>query len=160
MTNGMSTEKRYSRKETDPPNLPAESVVEGCMLSTRWLSALITASLVAVILSFIIRPVSTANDARRRNAKAQIGYLSDRLQRYAEDHGRLPASLGELAQSSGGDGPYLKGKDLLDPYNHMFMYVVPGAHGAFDLVFLGKDGKAGGIDYDADIGNWELPTTR
>jgi len=130
------------------------------MLPIRLTSALITASLAAAVLSSIIRPALTADDARRRNAKAQISRLSDRLRQYAEEHGRLPASLGELVQSSGNGGLDLQEKDLLDPYNHTLVYVVPGAHGAFDLVSLGKDGKPGGKGYDADIGNWEIATTR
>lgn len=101
-----------------------------------------------------------ASDARRRNAKAQIELLSDRLQQYAGDHGRLPATLDELAEPSGGDGPYVQATLLVDPYDRAFAYLVPGVHGAFDLVFLGKDGKPGGTGYDADIGNWELPEAR
>lgn len=129
------------------------------MLSIRLMSAFITASLIVATLSCVAKrmPGTSASDARRRNAKAQIELLSDRLRRYAEDHGRLPATLSELAETSGGDDPYVQAKDLLDPYGRAFAYVVPGTHGAFDLVFLGKDGKPGGVGYDADIGHWELP---
>lgn len=101
----------------------------------------------------------TVDDAHRRNAKIQIRLLSDRLQRYAEDHGRLPATLSELAEVSGDDAPYVQAKDLVDPYDHAFVYVAPGSHGAFDVVFLGKDGRQGGTGYDADVGNWELSGT-
>lgn len=102
----------------------------------------------------------TASDARLRNAKAQIEFLSDRLQRYTEDHGRLPATLNELVQSSSPQGPYLREKDLIDPYDRAFVYIAPGAHGAFDLIYLGRDGKPGGDGYDADVGNWTLSQAR
>ena len=68
--------------------------------------------------------------------------------------------MSELAETSGGNDPYVQAKHLLDPYGRAFAYAAPGAHGAFDLVFLGEDGKPGGTGYDADVGNWELPRAR
>jgi general secretion pathway protein G len=130
------------------------------MLSIRLISIFITASLVVAAFSCVVKRAPNANDARRRNAKARIELLSDRLQQYAEDHRRLPATLSELTETSGGDGPYAQAKDLLDPYGRAFAYIAPGTHGAFDLVFLGKDGKPGGDGYDTDVGNWELPRAR
>lgn len=132
------------------------------MISTRkrltW--AVVAAAACLIALSCIAKRMPNVSDALRRNAKIQINLLSDRLQRYAEDRGRLPATLNELAEISGGNAPYVQAKDIVDPYDHAFVYVAPGVHGAFDLVFLGKDGKPGGTGYDADIGNWELPGAR
>ncbi|MEX5452556.1 type II secretion system protein GspG, partial [Stutzerimonas stutzeri] len=35
-------------------------------------------------------------------------------------------------------------------------YLSPGTQGQFDLYSFGADGKPGGSDLNADIGNWDL----
>jgi len=40
---------------------------------------------------------------------------------------------------------------LKDPWNHAYVYRVPGDGRAFDLLSLGKDGQPGGESVDADI---------
>ena len=41
-----------------------------------------------------------------------------------------------------------------DPWGNSYQYVFPGERGAFDIYSLGADGRLGGEDMDADIGNW------
>ena len=43
-----------------------------------------------------------------------------------------------------------------DPWGNPYIYLNPGNHGEFDLYTLGADGRPGGEELDADIGNWEL----
>ncbi len=43
-----------------------------------------------------------------------------------------------------------------DPWDHPYYYLSPGEHGIFDVYTLGADGKKGGVDMNADIGNWSL----
>ena len=52
-------------------------------------------------------------------------------------------------------GPYARASDLKDPFGHAYQYKAPGEHGDFDIVFLGKDGTAGGDGANADYGNWQ-----
>ncbi len=134
------------------------------MTPTRELSTWISVPLgVFVGLTFLVHVAGllpSLDRARRGAAKAQVKLLSDRLQRHAQDHGRLPATLLELTQSPGDEWPRLQEKDLIDPYGHSLVYVPGGAHGAFDLICLGKDGKPGGVGYDADFGNRDLSKTR
>jgi competence protein ComGC len=125
-----------------------------------WITALLLAAACLVVLYCIARLQPTVSDIKRMNANAQVELLSWKVGQYAMDHGKLPTALSELAESSDGKGPYAQAKDLIDPYGRAFVYVVPGAHGAFDIVFLGKDGAPGGVGYDADYGNWELSGTR
>ena len=43
-----------------------------------------------------------------------------------------------------------------DPWQRPYLFLNPGAHGAFDLYTLGADGAVGGEGFNADIGNWNL----
>ena len=43
-----------------------------------------------------------------------------------------------------------------DPWGRAYQYLQPGQHGAVDIYSLGADGRLGGEDDDADIGNWNL----
>lgn len=43
-----------------------------------------------------------------------------------------------------------------DPWGNPYLYLNPGNHGEIDIYSLGRDGRPGGEDLDADIGNWEL----
>ena len=42
-----------------------------------------------------------------------------------------------------------------DPWGNDYQYLYPGEHGAFDIYSFGADGRLGGEDMNADIGNWE-----
>ena len=71
------------------------------------------------------------------------------------DTGRLPGSMQDLVKApgdaSGWLGPYAKEAELKDPWNHAYVYTMPGESGPFDLISLGKDGQAGGDSVNADI---------
>jgi len=41
-----------------------------------------------------------------------------------------------------------------DPWGNAYRYVYPGRHGVYDIYSLGADGREGGEDNGADIGNW------
>jgi general secretion pathway protein G len=43
-----------------------------------------------------------------------------------------------------------------DPWGNPYLYLNPGNHGEIDVYTLGRDGRPGGEELDADIGNWEL----
>jgi general secretion pathway protein G len=43
-----------------------------------------------------------------------------------------------------------------DPWGQPYLYVMPGAHGDFDLISYGSDGKLGGEAHAADINSWQL----
>jgi general secretion pathway protein G len=51
-------------------------------------------------------------------------------------------------------GPYLKAKDLVDPWEHEYLYQYPGKYNdkGYDLSSPGKDGQEG---TDDDIVNWK-----
>ena len=43
-----------------------------------------------------------------------------------------------------------------DPWGNPYLYLSPGNNGEIDIYTLGRDGRPGGEDIDADIGNWDL----
>ena len=68
----------------------------------------------------------------------------------------LPLQHGQNAPRNWRKGGYL---DRLqqDPWGNDYVYQTPGRDGRlFDLYSYGADGRAGGTDNNADIGNWNL----
>jgi general secretion pathway protein G len=96
-----------------------------------------------------------------KTVKTQLVGFEKALEQYRVDVGRLPTSEQGLnalvtkpANVGKWDGPYLDKGVPLDPWGHAFVYKSPGEHGDFDIVSLGRDGKAGGSGLDADITSW------
>jgi general secretion pathway protein G len=54
-------------------------------------------------------------------------------------------------------GGYLERGIPKDPWGNPYLYLNPGNHGEIDVYTLGRDGRPGGEELDADIGNWEVP---
>jgi general secretion pathway protein G len=95
-------------------------------------------------------------------AKAQIDSLGKALDQYRLDTGHYPSTENGLAalnaapaNESKWKGPYLQKKAPEDPWEHPYVYKMPGEHGDYDLISLGNDGAAGGTGEAADINNWE-----
>lgn len=94
-------------------------------------------------------------------AKAQIDAFEKALEAYRLDVGAYPTSeqgLAALRVAPSGarkwQGPYLAKAVPPDPWGNPYTYKHPGDHGDLDLYSLGRDGKPGGQNEDADIGNW------
>ena len=112
--------------------------------------------LIGGIVAFAASRILGGGDRARANlAKAQVQTLAEKIQQYEMDTGGLPARLEDLvdapAAAGGWLGPYAKAAELKDPWNHPYVYAVPGEGKPFDLSSLGKDGQAGGDSVDADI---------
>jgi general secretion pathway protein G len=117
---------------------------------------IIVVTLIALIAAFVANKVLGQGDrAKVRLATAQVQTLAEKVQQFEMDTGSLPASLDNLVKSPGDAagwlGPYAKDAELKDPWNHPYVYKVPGEAGPFDLMSLGKDGQAGGDSVNADI---------
>ena len=97
-----------------------------------------------------------------KTAKAQIDSLGKALDQYRIDTGHYPSTENGLAalnaapaNESKWNGPYLQKKVPSDPWDHAYLYKMPGEHGDYDLISLGNDGAAGGAGEAADIGSWQ-----
>ena len=112
--------------------------------------------LIGGIVAFAASRILGGGDRARANlAKAQVQTLAEKVQQYEMDTGTLPPSLDALVANAGNApgwlGPYAKPAELKDPWNHPYVYRVPGEGQPFDLASLGKDGQAGGESVDADL---------
>lgn len=97
-----------------------------------------------------------------RTAKAQIVALGKALDQYRLDCGHYPASelgLTSLTERPASepkwDGPYLQQAAPVDPWGKPYVYIMPGEHGEYDLLSLGKDGTPGGSGADGDVASWQ-----
>lgn len=108
-------------------------------------------------------------DAQVRTAKVNISAISQALEQYALDAYDYPTEQQGLkaliskpenmpSGSSYRTGGYLQKSSIpLDPWGRPFIYKRPGSKSgrAYDLFSYGADGKEGGEELDADIGNWD-----
>ncbi len=112
--------------------------------------------LIGGIVAFAATRILGGGDRAKVNlAKAQVQTLAEKVQQYEMDTGGLPGALSDLVKApgsvSGWLGPYAKDAELKDPWNHPYVYSMPGDGKPFALVSLGKDGQAGGDSVNADI---------
>ncbi len=124
---------------------------------------LLVVLVILVLLASIIGPrvIGYLGSSRSKSAQVQIEGLVTSLELFHIDVGRYPTQsegLQALVSSNGRvpgwNGPYLsKGQVPLDPWGAPYRYDAPGKNGPFDLYTLGRDGKEGGTDEDADIRN-------
>lgn len=133
---------------------------------------LIEIMVVVVIMGVLIGLIAPnilgrVDDARATAAQADINVLSQALDMYKLDNQHYPSTdqglyalveppTGSPAPKRWNPDGYLKKSALpRDPWGNEYQYVSPGSRNAYDLYSLGADGKEGGEDFDADVGNWE-----
>jgi general secretion pathway protein G len=100
--------------------------------------------------------------AKTDAAKAQVQNIASILDLYRLEVGSYPSEqqgLDALLEAPPDEprwnGPYVKRRDsLIDPWGQMYVYRVPGEHGAFDLYSLGADHSVGGEGEDQDVTSW------
>ncbi|WAE52777.1 MULTISPECIES: type II secretion system major pseudopilin GspG [Stutzerimonas stutzeri group] len=120
------------------------------------------------ILAALVVPqvMSRPDQAKVTVAKGDIKAVAAALDMYKLDNFAYPSTqqgLDALVKKPSGnpqpknwnrDG-YLK-RLPKDPWGNDYQYLSPGTQGQFDLYSFGADGKPGGSDLNADIGNWDL----
>ena len=117
---------------------------------------------IIALLASIATPLYFRHLSRSRvsAAKLQVNLFEQAINDYRLDVGKLPtqsqgldALITKPSDVESWKGPYIKGIPL-DPWNNDYVYRNPGTRGEFDVLSYGADGRAGGQDEDADIGNW------
>ena len=120
------------------------------------------------ILAALVVPqvMSRPDQAKVTVAQGDIKAIAAALDMYRLDNHVYPSTqqgLEALVKKPSGmpaaknwnkDG-YLK-RLPVDPWGNPYQYLAPGSQGLFDLYSLGADGKEGGREKSADIGNWDL----
>ncbi|MBA4725508.1 MAG: type II secretion system major pseudopilin GspG [Pseudomonas sp.] len=120
------------------------------------------------ILAALVVPqvMSRPDQAKVTVAKGDIKAIAAALDMYKLDNFAYPSTQQGLEalvkKPSGSPQPknwnrdgYLK-RLPKDPWGNDYQYLSPGTQGQFDLYSFGADGKPGGSDLNADIGNWDL----
>jgi general secretion pathway protein G len=126
----------------------------------------IIATLAAVIAPAIFRNVG---DSKTAAARSQVELFAMALGSYRLDNDVFPSTQQGLealrTQPTTGDlprrwrGPYLSKVLAPDPWGRAWVYLSPGRVNpqTFDLYSLGRDGRVGGTDEDADVTSWGGP---
>ena len=123
----------------------------------------ILGSLASIVVPNVI---SRTDQAQIVKAKQDIRALESALQMYRVDNFQYPSTdqgLQALTEkpTTGAEaknwqaGGYIK-KLPKDPWQNEYQYISPGENGEFDIYSLGADGRPGGTEANADIGNWNL----
>ena len=119
---------------------------------------MIVLGIIGTILALVGNQILGGKEkADRQAAKTQLTQLTNALNTYESDCGKLPGSLDALMKntedcSNWGPKPYYQGKSgkILDPWNGPFDYQ-PSDDGTFVLRSLGKDKAQGGTGVNQDI---------
>ena len=116
------------------------------------------------------RVLGRQDEAFIAKAKSDIRALSAGLKLYKLDNFNYPSTeqgLESLVSKPSGEPPAKNWKqggyiDRLpsDPWGNPYQYLSPGEKMEFDLWSYGSDGKSGGDQVAADIGNWNLDERR
>lgn len=99
---------------------------------------------------------------KRELAKTAIGLAAQRVETYYVARGSYPSpDIGLAAltdgHATGVDAYYLKPDQILDPWGHRLVLVVPGPNGQpYEIVSYGRDGRPGGEGEDADLSSAAL----
>jgi general secretion pathway protein G len=114
-------------------------------------------AIIGVLMTVIaVNVTGFLDDANASSTKIQINNLEKALVAYSAKHkGKYPST------SEGLDAAkkyFPNGTTPADAWGNPFQYYSPGTHGknAYEIISLGKDGKEGGEDADADIYSWAM----
>lgn len=133
----------------------------GFSLTEVLVAVFIIGLLSVVALGPVVRAMMTGKVGA---VKKEFGILEGALVEYSSVMGEFPESLEDLyevpssarnAEMYPEDGFLQKRGLIIDPWGNEYVYIKDGEHGPFDLMSYGADGRAGGEDEDADIGNWQ-----
>lgn len=121
---------------------------------------LLVVTIIGILAALVIPKIAgRGQDARIKAAFSDVnGGIKTALGMFEVDTGSYPKSLQDMVQQPGDvkgwKGPYLDQQNLLDPWGHPYVYVIPGRHNpnSYDLYSLGPSGQDGNAD---NIGNWQ-----
>ena len=127
---------------------------------------LVVLSIISLISALVVINVLPERDrAAVRKAAIDIKTIEAALDSYRLDMFNYPTTEQGLQAlvvappnlpptASYRPGGYIRGGVPLDPWGNPYQYRFPGERGVVDVFSYGADGREGGEDLDADIGNW------
>jgi len=118
---------------------------------------MVVIAIIGILMTVVAVNVSARfDDANRETTKIQINQIEQQLTMYSTKHkGKYPSTSEGLAAMK----KYFPNEEVpQDSFGQDFLYFSPGTHGnhPYEVISLGKDGKEGGEDANADIESWDL----
>ncbi len=125
------------------------------------LEILVVMVMMATLIGLVASSVGNSKSkGDMKTAEIMIGKLKLKIEEFNLDTGYYPRSLDALVNDNGDShwmGPYVKEKELKDPWRESFQYSNPGQHDEdFSIVSHGKDKSPGGEKFNKDINSWDL----
>lgn len=136
---------------------------EGFSLTEIMVAVFIMGLLATVVM---INVLPSRDRAMVQKARTDIQALETALYEYNSDMLTFPTTeqgLEALVEAPTGlnraelyrQGGYLLRSEIpADPWGNPYQYRNPGERGRIDIFSLGADGRPGGEDLNADVGNW------
>lgn len=142
------------------PEVQSEDDSEAGFSLTEIMISVVIMGLLGTVVVLNVLPLR--EQASIQKARADIATLEQALDAYRLDMRRYPTveeGLDALVNAPRDADNYREGGYIRrlpnDPWDNPYQYVYPGENGVFDIYSLGADGREGGEDNDADIGNWQ-----
>jgi general secretion pathway protein G len=130
------------------------------------LEILIVVVIIGILAGIVLpRFIGQTDIARANAARAEIRSLMTALGTFRVYYSRYPSNsegLLALIERPADADTWPEGGFLdqmvapADPWGNPYVYSNPGAHGPFDVVSYGADGRQGGEGPDADVVSWDL----
>lgn len=123
------------------------------------LELLVVMVIIGLLVSYVgPRYFNQLGKSEIKAARAQINSFQKALDVYRLENGTYPdqqQGLNALVVAPQGsskwNGPYLQKTIPNDPWDHPYIYRIPGEKNEYDLLSYGADGRPGGVDENADI---------
>lgn len=123
------------------------------------LELLVVMVIIGLLVSYVgPRYFNQLGKSEVKAARAQINAFQKALDVYRLDNGSYPdqqLGLNALLTAPQGatkwNGPYLQKSIPNDPWDHSYIYRIPGEKSEFDIISYGADGRPGGTNENADI---------
>jgi general secretion pathway protein G len=151
--------------EVDALRRPERALNRGFTLIEVLVVIVVITVLATLVAPNVFRHVGSAKEA---TARTQLEMLGAAIDAYRLDNDVYPTTEQGLAALRAKPatnpvprnwrGPYLRREVPLDPWGRPYLYRSPGTanpDGGYDLLTLGRDGKEGGEDEDADVLGWK-----
>ena len=139
---------------------PAPSQQHGFTLIEIMVVVIIIGILAAIVAPNVIGRV---DDAQITKANVEISNIENAMKFYRLDNFAYPTTeqgIDALVTKPNDPnvrnwqtGGYLE-RLPKDPWGNPYLYLNPGNNGEIDIYTLGRDGRPGGVEINADIGNW------
>ncbi|MEL7448835.1 MAG: type II secretion system major pseudopilin GspG [Pseudomonadota bacterium] len=127
------------------------------------IEVMVVVVILGILASIVVpRVMDNPHKARVAKAKADIKAMESAMQMYALEYFDYPKTdqgLEALVNPQPAPGSNVAPSKFMDriptdPWNNPYQYLYPGTRGEVDIFSFGRDGRLGGENEDADIGNW------